>query len=51
MAKKGLIPSNVFYVKSSIENSFKRTIEKKDTKFGANRIILASRITNYLNNL
>lgn len=44
MAKRGLVPSNVFMMKQSVEETFKRTHSTAETKFGSNRTILATRI-------
>ena len=44
LAKRGLVPSNVFMMKQSVEETFKRTHSTAETKFGSNRTILATRI-------
>jgi hypothetical protein len=44
LAKRGVVPTNVFYMKQSIEETYKRTHSKSEEKFGSIRTILASRI-------
>ena len=51
MAKRGLVPSNIFYMKQSIEETYKRTHAKAEDKFGCIRTILATRIKYFQENL
>lgn len=40
MAKKGIVPNNLFYIKTSIKETYERTEAAKTEKFGCNRLIL-----------
>jgi adenylate kinase family enzyme len=51
MAKRGFVPSNIFYMKQSIEETYKRTHAKAEDKFGCIRTILATRIKYFQENL
>lgn len=51
MAKRGLVPSNVFQMKQSIEETFKRTHARSEEKFGCIRTILATRIKSLQENI
>ena len=44
LAKRGVVPTNVFYMKQSVEETYRRTHSTSDTKFGSIRPILASRV-------
>ena len=44
LAKRGIVPTNVFFMKMSIEEAYKRTHSKSEIKFSCNRTILATRI-------
>ena len=44
LAKRGIVPTNVFYMRQSVEETYKRTHSTAETKFGSIRPILASRI-------
>jgi len=44
MARAGVNPANVFHIRISHEEVYKRTDAKKDTDFEANRTILAKRL-------
>lgn len=44
LAKRGIVPTNVIYMKQSIEETYKRTHSQAEIKFGCNRTILATRI-------
>ena len=44
MAKRVIVPTNVFYMKQSIEETYKRTHNGAEDKFGSIRSILATRI-------
>jgi hypothetical protein len=44
LAKRGIVPTNVFFMKQTIEETYKRTHGTADTKFGSNRTILATRL-------
>jgi adenylate kinase family enzyme len=51
MAKRGLVPTNVFYMKQSVEETYKRTHGRAEEKFGCIRTILASRVKTFFENL
>ena len=40
MSKKGLVPSNVFFMKGDLQKAFERTREKLQSRFGADRRVL-----------
>lgn len=44
LAKRGIVPTNVFCMKQTIEETYKRTHATAETKFGSIRTILATRI-------
>ena len=48
LAKRGLLPNNMFVVKIPIQEVFARTAAKADTEFGCNRLVLRKRIA-YIN--
>jgi adenylate/nucleoside-diphosphate kinase len=50
LAKRGIAPTNVFFMKQSVEETYKRTHATADSKFGSNRTILATRIRLYQEN-
>lgn len=51
LAKRGVVPTNVFLMKQSVEETYKRTHSTAETKFGSNRTILATRIRNFQENV
>lgn len=40
LAKRGIVPTNVFHIRTDIEETYKRTEDTKSEKFGSNRLIL-----------
>lgn len=44
LAKRGVVPTNVLYMKQSVEETYRRTLSTSESKFGSIRPILASRI-------
>jgi len=50
LAKKGLIPSNVIVLRQSSDETYSRTLLKKDEIFGYNRLILDKRIKHFEQN-
>jgi adenylate/nucleoside-diphosphate kinase len=51
LAKRGVVPTNVFYMRQSIEETYKRTHAFAEEKFGHNRTILATRIKLFQENM
>ena len=51
MAKKGLLPSNLFILRVPIEDVFSRTAADVETVFGCNRIVLKKRLQYFMQNL
>ena len=51
LAKRGVVPTNVFYMKQSIEETYKRTHNFAEEKFGSNRSILATRVKLFQENM
>ena len=51
MAKKGLLPTNLFLLRLPIENVFERTAANADTDFSSNRIVLKKRLQYFMQNL
>lgn len=50
MAKRGIVPTNVFYMKQSMEETFKRT-HSVGNKFSCIRTIVATRINYFFEHL
>ena len=50
MAKKGLLPSNLFLLRAPIETVYTRTAPHCDTDFGCNRIVLKKRLQYFMQN-
>lgn len=51
LAKRGIVPTNVFLMRQTIEETYKRTHSTAETKFGSLRPILATRIKNFQENI
>jgi len=51
LAKKGLLPTNLFFLRVPIETVYQRTAADAETVFGCNRIILKKRLHYLLQNL
>lgn len=51
MAKRGIVPTNVFLMKQTIEETYKRTHAKADQKFSCIRTIVAGRIKFFMEHL
>ena len=51
LARKGIVPSNVFYLRGNVEQSYDRTEAIKREKFSADRMILSQRIRHFLSNM
>ena len=51
MAKRGIVPTNVFLMKQTIDETYKRTHSKADLKFNCIRTIVAGRIKFFMEHL
>lgn len=48
LAKRSILPTNVFYLKSDLKTVYEKTLESQNAKFGSNRNVLRSRIQNFM---